>query len=119
MRPGLSLTHWQRPEGTTGKRPAHLNSSSEELLPGAAQVDEEPEGDRAKPLGTHLELGAPAAGGHDCVLPRPAPGPLASLPVLYLLLMFPGDTAPISFEKPCLQSLNYCSSSSLSSFFSF
>lgn len=39
------------------------------------------------------------------MLPRPAPGPLASLPVLYLLLMFPGDTAPISFEKPCLQTL--------------
>lgn len=56
-------------------------------------------------MATHLELRAPAAGRHDCVLPWPAPGPLASLPVLYLLLMFPGDTAPISFEKPCLQTL--------------
>lgn len=60
---------------------------------------------QAKPVATHLELRAPAAGRHDGVLPWPAPGPLASLPVLNLLLMFPGDTAPISFEKPCLQTL--------------
>lgn len=39
------------------------------------------------------------------MLPWPAPGPLASFPVLHLLLMFPGDTAPISFEKPGLQTL--------------
>lgn len=59
----------------------------------------------AMPVATHLELRAPAARRHDRELPWPAPGPLASLPVLYLLLMFPGDTAPISFEKPCLQTL--------------
>lgn len=68
-------------------------------------MGEEPKGRQCKALATHLELGAPAAGGHDCVLPWPAPGPLASLPVLHLLLMFPGDTAPISFEKPSLQTL--------------
>lgn len=94
-----------RPEGATRKRRAYLNSSPEELLPRAAQVGEEPGGDQAKPRATHLELGAPAAGGCDCVFPRPAPGSLASLPVLNLLLMFPGDTPPISFEKPCLQTL--------------
>lgn len=95
--------HWQRPEGATAKMATYLNSSPEESLPKAAGVTEEPKGVRTKPAATHLELGAPAAGGHDCVFPWPAPGPLASLPVLYLLLMFPGDTAPISFEKLCLQ----------------
>lgn len=93
------VIHRQRPEGVTGKRPAYLDSSPEAPLPRLAWVRS------TRPMATHLELRAPAAGRHDCVLSWPAPGPLASLPVLDLLLMFPGDTAPISFEKPCLQTL--------------
>lgn len=41
-----------------------------------------------RPAATHLELGVPAT-GHHRVLPGPAPRPLASLPVLHLLLVFP------------------------------
>lgn len=49
---------------------------------------------KSGPPATHLELGVPATGGHHRVLPRPAPGPLASLPVLHLLLLFPEDNHP-------------------------
>lgn len=57
------------------------------------------------PAATHLELGVPAT-GHRGVLPWPAPGPLASLPVLHLLLVFPKDNHQSGWEKPCAHTLS-------------
>lgn len=70
-------------------------------LPRAALEGRSQIGSARKAQGTHLELGAPAAGRHHCVFPWPAPGSLAFLPILYLLLVFPEDTSWVSVEKPC------------------
>lgn len=76
--PRLLLPHWQRPGGQQGGR-----RKARDSFPSALS--------QIRAISTYLELGVPAAGGHHRVLPRPAPGPLASLPVLHLLLVFPKE----------------------------